>query len=86
MVTAAKTVSQIGMHMSVAFGVMYVMTGSVAAGGVAAVLEPVINVILMPLHDKFWERIRSRFDARAAEPGSGDAKAAPQAGSAMLAA
>lgn len=65
MVTAAKTVSQIGMHMGVAFGVMYVVTGSVAAGGVAAVLEPVINVILMPLHDKFWERVRARAAGKA---------------------
>lgn len=64
MVTAAKTASQIVLHMGVAFGVMYVMTGSVAAGGVAAVLEPICNVILMPLHDKMWERIRARLDAR----------------------
>ena len=37
MVTAAKTVSQVAMHMSVAFAVMYVATGSLALGGVAAV-------------------------------------------------
>lgn len=66
MVTAAKTTSQIGMHMSVSFGILYVMTGSVTIGGVAAVLEPICNVILMPLHDRMWERIRARLEARQA--------------------
>lgn len=66
MVTAARTVSQIGMHMSVAFVVMYVFTGSIALGGVAAVIEPICNVALLPLHDKAWERIRERVEARRA--------------------
>lgn len=66
MVTAAKTTSQIGMHMGVAFGIMYVFTGSLALGGVAAVLEPIVNVTLLPLHDKLWERIRAKVDARKA--------------------
>ncbi len=62
MVTAAKTTSQIGLHMGVAFGLMYAITGSVAFGGVAAILEPICNVILLPLHDKLWERIRARVE------------------------
>ncbi len=64
MVTAAKTTSQIGMHMGVAFGIMYLFTGSLALGGVAAVVEPIVNVTLLPLHDKLWERIRQRMEAR----------------------
>lgn len=64
MVTAAKTVSQVGMHMTVAFSVMYVFTGSIALGGVAAVIEPICNVMLLPLHDKAWEKIRLKLDAR----------------------
>jgi uncharacterized membrane protein len=64
MVTVAKTVSQVGMHMTVAFSVIYVCTGSLALGGVAAVLEPICNVILMPVHDKVWERIRDKVEAR----------------------
>ncbi|MFC7298109.1 DUF2061 domain-containing protein [Herminiimonas aquatilis] len=67
MVTAAKTTSQIGMHMGVAFGIMYIFTGSLALGGVAAVLEPIVNVTLLPLHDKLWERIRAKVDARKAQ-------------------
>ena len=70
MVTAAKTTSQIGMHMGVAFGIMYVFTGSLALGGVAAVLEPIVNVTLLPLHDKLWERIRANVEARKANAAS----------------
>ncbi|MES2026119.1 MAG: DUF2061 domain-containing protein [Pseudomonadota bacterium] len=66
MVTVAKTTSQIAMHMGVAFAVMYVATGSVALGGVAAVVEPICNVMLLPLHDKMWERIRAKLEARKA--------------------
>lgn len=66
MVTVAKTTSQIAMHMGVAFAVMYVATGSVALGGVAAVVEPICNVMLLPLHDKMWERIRAKLEVRKA--------------------
>lgn len=66
MVTAAKTTSQLGMHMGVAFGIMYVFTGSLALGGVAAIIEPIVNVALLPLHDKLWERIRAKVEARKA--------------------
>ena len=67
MVTAARTVSQIVVHMAVAFVTLYVVTGSVAFGGLAAILEPVCNVIVMPLHDKLWERIREKIGERAAD-------------------
>lgn len=70
MVTAAKTTSQIGVHMAVAFTVMYVVTGSVAFGGVAAILEPICNVLIMPLHEKLWQKIRERIEARRAGTGS----------------
>jgi uncharacterized membrane protein len=68
MVTAARTISQVGMHMAVSFGVLYVLTGSFVAGGAAAVLEPICNVILMPFHDKFWERVRKKVEARGKQP------------------
>lgn len=59
MVIAARTVSQVATHMGVAFGIMYFLTGSVAFGGLAALLEPVINVMLLPLHQRAWARIRA---------------------------
>lgn len=63
MVTAAKTTSQIVLHMGVAFGLMYAISGSIAFGGVAAILEPICNVILLPLHDKLWEKIRVKVES-----------------------
>ena len=45
-------------HMGVAFGVLYCATGSVAFGGLAAVLEPICNVLLMPLHDRMWDHLQ----------------------------
>lgn len=67
MVTAAKTTSQILMHMGVAFSVMYLATGSMAFGGVAAVVEPLCNVALMPLHERAWERIRQAIESAPAQ-------------------
>ncbi|WP_026076084.1 DUF2061 domain-containing protein [Noviherbaspirillum massiliense] len=66
MVTAARTISQISLHMGVAFGLMYWLTGSLTFGGAAAILEPICNVILMPLHDRMWERIRQKLEAKKA--------------------
>lgn len=67
MVTAAKTTSQIAVHMGVAFATMYVVTGSIAFGGLAAILEPICNVIVMPLHERLWKRIRVRMERRKAQ-------------------
>jgi uncharacterized membrane protein len=67
-VTAAGTISQVAMHMAVSFGVLYVLTGSFVAGGAAAVLEPICNVILMPFHDKFWEKVGKKVEARGKQP------------------
>ena len=64
MVTAAKSASQMVLHMVVAFGVMYAVTGSLAFGGLAAVIEPVVNVVLLPLHERAWLHLRRRFAAR----------------------
>ncbi|MEC4720629.1 DUF2061 domain-containing protein [Noviherbaspirillum sp. CPCC 100848] len=64
MVIAAKTVSQIIVHMAVAFVTMYVVTGSIAFGGLAALLEPICNVIVMPFHEKLWVRIQQWMEAR----------------------
>ena len=60
MVKAGQTISQVALHMSVAFGVMYALTGSLAFGGVAALVEPICNVALLPLHDRLWNKIRRR--------------------------
>ena len=54
MMDAAKKISQAITHMVIAFSIMFVATGSVAFGGLAALLEPVINVALLPLHQQLW--------------------------------
>jgi len=63
MKVAAEKISQTALHMVVAFSVMYIATGSLAFGGIAAVLEPICNVILLPIHDRFWERLELRLNA-----------------------
>ena len=65
LVIAAEKLSQTGLHMAVAFAVVYWATGSMAFGGVAAVLEPVCNVLLMPLHERLWNRM---LEARGRQP------------------
>ncbi|MYN01843.1 DUF2061 domain-containing protein [Pseudoduganella sp. DS3] len=64
MAVAAKKLSQVSTHMAIAFGLMYALTGSLAFGGLAAVLEPVINVALLPYHERAWLRLRTRFARR----------------------
>ncbi|NHZ88846.1 DUF2061 domain-containing protein [Massilia sp. CCM 8733] len=55
--TAAKTTSRIATHMGIAFALTWLMTGSAALGGLAAVIEPIINVALLPLHEKAWHAL-----------------------------
>jgi uncharacterized membrane protein len=53
-----EKISVTALHMGVAFLVLYVATGSAAFGGLAAVLEPIGNVLLMPLHDRVWDKLQ----------------------------
>ncbi|MEH6438329.1 DUF2061 domain-containing protein [Massilia sp. DD77] len=64
LVIAGEKLSQTAMHMVVAFSVMYAATGSLAFGGMAAVLEPVCNVLLLPVHDRFWNRLELRVNGK----------------------
>ncbi len=57
MLVAGEKLSQTFLHSGVAFSVMYVTTGSWAIGGVAAVLEPICNVLILPLHDRLWDNL-----------------------------
>ena len=66
MMLTLEKISLTVMHMGVAFLVMFFATGSMAFGGLAAVLEPVCNVLLMPFHDKLWDNLESGRTVRAA--------------------
>lgn len=69
MLFLAQKTSQVALHMSVAFAVMFVCTGSLALGGVAAILEPICNVLLLPLHDSLWKRIAHRMESKVSHGG-----------------
>ena len=58
---ALEKISQTALHAAVAFGVMWAVTGSLALGGLAAIVEPVCNVLVLPLHDRLWDAARVRL-------------------------
>jgi uncharacterized membrane protein len=64
---AAEKISQTALHAIIAFGVMWTVTGSAALGGLAALVEPVCNVIVLPFHDRLWDAMRTRFHAAASK-------------------
>jgi uncharacterized membrane protein len=53
-----KTLTFAAVHMTVAFSVAYLMTGSVAVGSAVALVEPAINTVAYFFHEKAWERVR----------------------------
>lgn len=58
-----KTLSFAIVHMSVAFGVVYALTGSLAIGGAVALIEPLCNTIAYFFHERVWERLRRKREA-----------------------
>lgn len=53
---AAKTVSFGIMHFTIAFGVVWLMTGDVLLGGAIALIEPLVNTVGYYFHEKIWQR------------------------------
>lgn len=60
----AKTMTFAVMHFSVAFAVVWAMTGSWMVGGAVALVEPAINSVAYFLHEKAWERRQLRQATR----------------------
>lgn len=54
-----KTFTFMVMHFSIAFSVVYMMTGSLVIGGAVALVEPMVNSLAYHFHEKIWERIRA---------------------------
>ncbi|WCP66748.1 DUF2061 domain-containing protein [Vibrio tubiashii] len=54
--TKIKTTSFAVVHFSVAFGVVYLMTGDAFVGGIMAAIEPSINTVAYYFHEKVWLR------------------------------
>lgn len=51
-----KTVSFAVMHFTIAFGVAYLITGSLIVGGAVAVIEPAVNTVGYYFHELAWAR------------------------------
>ena len=54
--TKYKTMTFALVHMTVAFTVVYLMTGSAVVGGAVALVEPACNTLAYFFHEIFWER------------------------------
>ncbi|MGB2248819.1 MAG: DUF2061 domain-containing protein [Alcanivorax sediminis] len=50
-----KTVSFAAVHFSVAFAVVWAMTGDWRVGGLTALIEPCINTVAYHFHEKVWK-------------------------------
>ena len=55
-----KTVTFTLMHFCIAFSVTYGLTGSAAAGGLVAAIEPLCNSVGFYFHEKIWQRLDKR--------------------------
>lgn len=55
-----KTTSFAVIHFSVAFGVVYLLTGDAFVGGIMAAIEPTINTCAYYFHEKVWLRKQER--------------------------
>lgn len=51
-----KTISFAVVHFSVAFCVVYLLTGDLFAGGIVALIEPCINTCVYYFHEKVWQK------------------------------
>ncbi len=73
--TPIKTATFAITHMTVAFGVVYVMTGDPLLGGAVALIEPLVNTVAYFFHERIWERFLNRLP-RAVRAGALRAQAA----------
>lgn len=50
----AKSLSFGVMHLGIAFGVAYTLTGSIAIAGAITFVEPLVNTVAHYFFDKYW--------------------------------
>jgi uncharacterized membrane protein len=55
-----KTLTFGVVHFTVAFGVVFVLTGSFVVGGLVALIEPLVNTVAYHYHEKAWAWLRAR--------------------------
>ena len=51
-----KTLTFAVVHFSVAFGVAYLLTGSIGISGAVALVELLANTVAFHFHEKAWRR------------------------------
>ena len=61
--TQKKTLTFALVHVIVAFSVVWALTGSMALGGLVALIEPACQTVAYFCHEKVWERF-TRTSAR----------------------
>jgi len=44
------------MHLGIAFGVAWVLTGDLAVAGAIAMVEPAVQTVAYALHERVWQR------------------------------
>ena len=52
-----KTLSFAALHFGVAFGVAYVLTGSMAVAAGIGLIEPIANTLAFYFHERAWRRM-----------------------------
>lgn len=55
-----KTMTYLAVHLTVAFTVGYLLTGSVEIAGLITLIEPCANAVAFFFHEKLWKRWSSR--------------------------
>ena len=63
-----KTLTFTLMHFCIAFGVTYALTGSVAASGLVAAIEPLCNSVGFYFHEKIWQRLEKDQHSKPGRP------------------
>lgn len=61
----AKSASFGILHLGVAFGVSYALTGDIAIAGAITFVEPAVNTVVHYFHDRHWPRLSAWWQARA---------------------
>ncbi|PZN27723.1 MAG: hypothetical protein DIU71_17020 [Proteobacteria bacterium] len=55
-----KTATFTALHVTIAFTVVYAMTGDFLVGGAVALIEPLCNSVGYFLHERVWDWLRHR--------------------------
>jgi uncharacterized membrane protein len=60
-----KTMTYLAVHLTVAFTIGYIITGSVEIAGLITLIEPCANAVAFFFHEKAWKRLARKRSLRA---------------------